>query len=321
MRCRREDVFAEALPNREQQWSEWVTIPYSLVMGLLVLGVAIAFAHWHRRRLMSRRPGITAREVQAVFDAMAARRLPRVRLIPEPVRTPGALESRIGGAPWQPSGTDWPRGPGGQRLLFLAQVNFADFPPLPDYPESGLLQIFVPREGRDIAWIEPTDTAHVLRWYPEPQDGHLAEIPPKMLSSDCLPFASEAARRTGLALRGEADALPPPPYSSHLADMIPDEAQRMPENDEVAGMLARKQSMERTLEDEYGTHWIGGHPRFVQVDIREKPDYADLDRVVLHIGSDEQVRIGDSGEINVLIRADDLRTRRFERAVYMWDCS
>jgi uncharacterized protein YwqG len=103
--------------------------------------------------------------------------------------------------------------------------------------------------------------------------------------------------------------------------MIPDEAQRMPENDEVAGMLARKQSMERTLEDEYGTHWIGGHPRFVQVDIREKPDYADLDRVVLHIGSDEQVRIGDSGEINVLIRADDLRTRRFERAVYMWDCS
>ena len=42
-----------------------------------------------------------------------------------------------------PKGFDYPVDPDGRPLSFLAQVNFADVPALPDYPNSGILQFYI----------------------------------------------------------------------------------------------------------------------------------------------------------------------------------
>lgn len=69
-----------------------------------------------------------------------------------------------------------------------------------------------------------------------------------------------------------------------------------------------------------GVHWVGGHPAFAQDDIRcGRPDKQNLDRVLLHIGSDHDVAICDGGTINILISKSNLWAKRFEQAIYTFD--
>jgi len=58
--------------------------------------------------------------------------------------TPGG--TRIGGPVWLAAGEAWPADPEGRPMSFLAQVDFAELPPLPDYPTSGVLQFFLARD-------------------------------------------------------------------------------------------------------------------------------------------------------------------------------
>jgi uncharacterized protein YwqG len=50
--------------------------------------------------------------------------------------------------PYRPKGSPWPAGPDGKPLTLLAQINFADVPPLAGYPRQGILQFFIGDEGR-----------------------------------------------------------------------------------------------------------------------------------------------------------------------------
>ena len=52
-------------------------------------------------------------------------------------------DSKLLGTPYMPKGFDYPRDPAGRPLRLLAQINFADVPPLPDYPDSGILQFYI----------------------------------------------------------------------------------------------------------------------------------------------------------------------------------
>lgn len=69
-----------------------------------------------------------------------------------------------------------------------------------------------------------------------------------------------------------------------------------------------------------GVHWVGGHPEFTQYDVRQDPKLQHLDRVLLHIGCDDHVSVGDAGMINVLISQRDLQERRFGAAYIAADC-
>lgn len=67
-------------------------------------------------------------------------------------------------------------------------------------------------------------------------------------------------------------------------------------------------------------HWVGGHPSFVQYDIRnEIPETRHLDRVLLHIGSDADINLGDASELNVIISRDDLLRLDFDKGYLTWD--
>ena len=59
-------------------------------------------------------------------------------------------QSKIGGNPYLPLNADYPRNANGEPLTLLAQVNFAEMPPLPNFPSSGLLQFFI--DGTDYSY-------------------------------------------------------------------------------------------------------------------------------------------------------------------------
>ncbi|WP_380129726.1 DUF1963 domain-containing protein [Deinococcus sonorensis] len=59
-------------------------------------------------------------------------------------RGPGpAWTSKLGGRPCRPPGDVWPLAHDGTPLVFLAQIDFAEFPPLPGFPERGIVQYFI----------------------------------------------------------------------------------------------------------------------------------------------------------------------------------
>ena len=60
---------------------------------------------------------------------------------------PHIWQSKIGGNPYLPLNADYPRNANGEPLTLLAQVNFAEMPPLPNFPTSGSLQFFI--DGMD----------------------------------------------------------------------------------------------------------------------------------------------------------------------------
>ncbi|MDO4657216.1 MAG: YwqG family protein [Kingella sp. (in: b-proteobacteria)] len=60
---------------------------------------------------------------------------------------PHIWQSKVGGNPYLPLGADYPRNANGEPLTLLAQVNFAEMLPLPDFLSSGLLQFFI--DGTD----------------------------------------------------------------------------------------------------------------------------------------------------------------------------
>ena len=297
---------------------DWIVI--AGVGGAIV--AVLLLTSWKNRKGMEARPRITRAEVQAVFDQMEAERLPLVRLIPDAEQAPAPLATRIGGPPWSEAGGDWPMDRSGAPYLFLAQINFAEVPPLPGYPEKGLLQVFVEWEGRGLASGDYDEVkTHLLRWFPEPSVGELLPIPAQHLDRKSQPFTSAIARERGLSVRFEADVLPATPYALPVEKIWPNDAKRLPESEEVSEMLGRIELMGDELGGRYGAHRIGGHPTFTQEDFRHDPSLADIDRVLLHLGFDDHVCIGDAGEINLMIRAEDLANRRFDKAYYYWDCT
>ncbi|MEG4987880.1 DUF1963 domain-containing protein [Microcoleus sp. BR0-C5] len=69
-------------------------------------------------------------------------------------------------------------------------------------------------------------------------------------------------------------------------------------------------------------HKIGGYGYFTQTDPREdSPQYKDHKVVLLHMISDDEIRWGDCGVGNFLIRAEDLENLDFSQVIYNYDCS
>ena len=55
------------------------------------------------------------------------------------------FDSKIGGTPYIPNGFEYPYSKSNpeQPLKLLAQINFADVPHMRDFPEKGILQIYI----------------------------------------------------------------------------------------------------------------------------------------------------------------------------------
>jgi len=82
--------------------------------------------------------------------SLEAHKLPQIVVQPTRAKDLAPWVSKLRGLPYWPKGAEYPCDIDGQPMAMLVQLNFAELPPLPGYPRSGLLQFFIsitPDEG------------------------------------------------------------------------------------------------------------------------------------------------------------------------------
>ncbi len=237
-----------------------------------------------------------------------------IRATAEKSRQTRPWESKVGGQPYLPKNTPWPTTPEGRELFFLAQLNFAEMPPLPPFPTHGIVQFYINDDdlyGMDFDDGENPDTFRVLY--------HAEVTPNEGLLQTSFPM-----------LRDFEDLLPHHPDESYpLKFSLEQEVAPITDYQffEYFGQEFFRQFGEQEWDvmDEFGKsvrpqgHKIGGYAYFTQDDPR-RPDDPML--LLFQLDSDEVMDLmwGDMGVGHFFIREKDLAARDFSRVLYDWDC-
>ena len=267
-------------------------------------------------------------------DAFDAAAMPIAIAQGEVGRT-SVFDSKFLGTPYMPKDFEYPHDPDGRALSFLAQINFDDVPPLPDYPESGILQFYISdavRSRRQVWGLEHTST--------EPYDAKAQfELQQKQnffrvvwheeVIEDETALSSQDHRRAGsvLPISDEAKLT----FEAGTGYPVPGDYRF----DKIFGadgyeFFDRFGEESESVYVRYTSHigirsiaWIGGYAFFTQWD----PRYADPDEdwlLLLEIQSSTsldqpEVMWGDAGIGAFFIRRSDLLKRDFSRVLYHWD--
>lgn len=298
------------------------------VIGLFVCFIALVILYNllvvgpRMRREAEAAPRITMDEVKPFWDRLEQDRLPFAKIHLRPDGEPQVKGSRIGGVPMRfEDESDWPVSQvTGRPMMFLGQVDFSEVRGIEDFPENGILQVFTSFEmiGDD------GECERVIRWDAEPSGNAKMDMPEGIKrQSRHTKFFSNRARQTGLCLDFEPGVAIAHPYIwpyNEEGDVYLEN--RLPENDAVARIIDTWEERADEISESYGTHWMGGYPRFVQEDIRVWSEkFQKLDRTLLHLGWDDDIQLGDAGEANLMISREDLIKRNFQKSVLTWDCS
>lgn len=318
--------------------SDW----FALAVGVL-LAVFLAREWWRRRqwRLEAQEASraqvahaklhpLTTVQREALREWLATRpRLPALVLTVDTHAPIAAGGTRLGGPVWLPDGEQWPIDQNGHPLEFVAQLDFGAMPPLPDYPDAGLLQWFVGRDDMFGANLEKPEQGNFrLIWHPGGAVGSRCAPPPPLKGKHerfNTPFEDAKVRETGIALTAAREDLATTPWDDGLHEFL------LSIGVGNGDSHAEVEAMVDALPETQQRHHVGGHPAFTQFDFRQPggmpphnvnvpSPYADADRVLFQLTSADGLLWGDAGEANVLIRRADLLARQFDRAIFWWDC-
>jgi uncharacterized protein YwqG len=254
-------------------------------------------------------------ELEPYRAQLLERERPCIHLLPQAGAPAMPWGSQIGGQPYLPKGFDHPLAADGRPLALLVQINFAESPPLPPFPEDGVLQIFIHDDGLyGLNLEDPFDQSNFrVRYLPAPAETAAALLPSygyrANLDTNSLPFNP----RQAFALALEPGHELPLPQSLAFeqamgADFFAQFGERRWE------LLDRySQSLSLRL------HKLGGYAQFTQEDPRSAGSPMEL---LLQIGSDHAIECmwGDMGIANFFICPVDLERRDFSRVMYHWDC-
>lgn len=257
-------------------------------------------------------PPLSDAEIAAIRDWFPANALPAAELRPDPAAPIRPDGCRLGGAVWLAGGEDWPVDPAGEPFDFIAQIDFAELPPLGGFPASGVLQFFTQRDdGMGADFDQPADSVIRLIWHPDGLPaGRLVPAPPQREPGGPL---ADRTRVTGVALAATA-ARHEPSFDDFRIEALLDGIGNRPNFGIVDDWLYDPERAEPMV------HHVGGHPAFTQYDFRKAGHYDDYDRTLLRLTSDDHICWGDVGEAVFLIRAADLAARDFSRVAFSWDC-
>lgn len=244
--------------------------------------------------------------------------------------------SKLLGEPYWPASMPYPRDRDGHEMMLLAQINFGEVPPLPDYPDHGILQFFISAsESSAHIWgmsmealeLDPFDAERYLEGLSDPvyfrvvyhadrvtDEAQLRDRflePPKYYA----PISSEAS----LAFAVESEVVIPVDYrfERHFGQSYWDFFDAL---GETAG---ERLSEYFTAQMSRAHAKIDGYASFAQEDPRGLD--ADTDWVnLLWIDSfyepdGAEAMWGDAGTALFAIRRSDLRMRDFSRVLYSWD--
>ena len=231
------------------------------------------------------------------------------------------FSSKFGGTPYLPPGFAYPKNEDGPFCL-LAQLNFEQLPKLPDFPQTGILQIFIADNdqlGRSHGLLTSQSDFRVVYHDKIIRDESMLEAPPITgYDYDTFPLEEE------LVLHGELEQ-----------SFISTDDFRF--GREALSLYNKIYSANETrflnLPNDIGYvvselsnsngHHIGGYPVFTQRDPREDDvQYENHTVLLMQIDSDRKsgILFGNSGEANFFITPEQLKARDFSNVLYTWDC-
>lgn len=257
---------------------------------------------------------VTDGQIEALIQKIESMRAPLMACRPR-VGTPStrADESRLGGWPGWPEGEGLPKDSSGRPMLFLCQINFAEMPPFDPFPTDGLMQIFVTADDMyGCAFPSENQQGFTVVYRAETAD--LVTVDPYAGEGPEFSVFSPDLHRSGWALAFEPGFMLPTLEHYLIAAKLEAMWQQMSDAD-----IDR---IDEFCRDRNGPDmYLGGHPRFVQYDVRAPDRLADQDQVIMQFGAPDGMMWGDLGEACFLMRREDLKNLAFDKAIYNWDCS
>lgn len=237
-----------------------------------------------------------------------------IRATAQAARKTKLWESKVGGQPYLPKNMAWPKSTDGRELFFLAQINFAETPPLSPFPTKGILQFFINDDdlyGMDFDDGENTDNFRVLFHKEVINNESLlqSKLPATTWDEELLPHHPDECYPLQFGLEEEVAPISDYRFYQHFgSDFF---RQFGDEEWEVMG------AFEKSVRSQ--GHKIGGYAYFTQDDPRTPDDPMLL---LFQLDSDERMDLmwGDMGVGHFFIREKDLVALDFSRVRYDWDC-
>ena len=218
---------------------------------------------------------------------------------PDPKTEP--CQSCMGGLPYLPHSLTYPTDETGQPLDFIAQFNFTEMPPLPGFPEKGLLQFFV---------SHLLSTGLTTRFFQEPFEEPVVETDLQLMLQYAFPQhlpKRQYVQKPGRLLF-EEDTAPPDATDFHFQEFF---GSGFLENagHEITNAYSKFTENGRRNK-------LGGDGRFVQGDPRTaawaEPFERELQVLMqLYSSDDFGLMWGDCQELCFFVFPDDLQQQNF----------
>ena len=248
--------------------------------------------------------------------------------------------SKFGGLPYWEKGVEFPKTSEEveceqEPLFLLAQINFAEVPHLPDYPEKGLLQIFI--YGDDLygsdCYDEQGDNSSQKLWrivwhedFSEERamtESELHEMGVRSVAEasgdddNYFPLDKEYAISFEKALSFVTPCLDD--FDEKIRQAAKDLALPVYEDEDSCDMFSEN-DFENFCDDNAPFHQIGGLPFYTQSDVRREGDILLFQMDSEHTDNGWEILWGDSGVANFFIKREDLKKKDFSHVIYNWDC-
>ncbi|MBR5939659.1 MAG: DUF1963 domain-containing protein, partial [Neisseriaceae bacterium] len=247
--------------------------------------------------------------------------MPIIKIKPKKAKKLPLTASKFGGVPYWDLQKPYPVDDNGNQLALLAQIDLAELPPLPDFPEKGLLQFFISND--DLAGMDFDNRLSQKGWrvvYHESVNPNISE---KEVLNLAIPLENMPLGDTQYQLSFDLGS-----QSMGLADyrfekLFKTTAEKLKiefdEDDELLDLI--EEETYDKLHNSTAGHHIGGYPIFTQDDPRYDENLAEHKILLLQIDSKNGIMWGDAGVGNFFITADDLKKRDFSQVLYNWDCA
>ena len=232
------------------------------------------------------------------------------------------ITSKVGGLGYLPLGAEYPRSKSGDYLALLAQINFAEMPPLENYPREGILQFYIADGDSDYIWGLNLDNlleGDIKILFHENIEAHQSDFGFLDIFKEeaCLPIDSDIELKMNFTLDSTIIS---------VVDFRFEKIFKKNFYDLFESFGDKSESLFESYQDllKEDLHQVGGYAFFTQEDPRfyVEKNYQDYTELLFQLDSDDaenEILWGDVGIGNFFIRPEDLKKKDFSKVLYTWD--
>lgn len=246
------------------------------------------------------------------------------------------FESSFGGTPYLPKDFEYPYAENYAKegtqipMILLAQINFEEAPHFENFPEKGILQIFI-NPTSDLYGADfdnPTSQEDYKIFYhadvdKNPENQQKAPIIEDYIDKDDFYSPIDTPLKLSFEIQEQSMTFSYYKFDETFTKLYNEET-----GSGYKTFWDMPDEITKKVLDEFdeGNHRLGGYPVFTQTDPKEYDEEArEYSTLLLQIDSEihngKFVTLwGDCGVANFFIKPEDLKNCKFDDVLYNWDC-